>query len=188
MADPQHKPQMTGLDNLTVVLYRIGLVILSISTALFIVESFLHVAILKQYYLSAFAVGTALASANVHLYDVRFRWFIPFMSWLGFMLLAIAFGITSDTATKHIISTGALGFFYAGAGMFAVKEQFCFKIPGLQTVPLLLAASIMCRFFHANLFEVIILIPASVLLLVLSVAKWRMPLHFDVGDKSKYNM
>lgn len=188
MADPQHTPQMTALDNFTVALYRSGLVILSLSTLLFIIESLFNTPLLQQYYLSVFAVGAALASANVHIYDVRFRWLLPFMAWLGFMLLAVSFGIPTESTTKHILTTGALGFFYAGAGMFAVKEQFCFKIPGLQTVPLFLAASVLCRFFHLSMVEVVLLIPASVLLLVLSVAKWRMPLHFDVGDKTKYNM
>ncbi len=189
MADPQHTPHMSALDNFTVVLYRIGLGILSVATALFIGEYFLKTPLLQQHYFSVFAIGTALASANVHLYDVRFRWFIPFMGWMGCMLLAVASGMPDPTTpASHVVKTGALGFFYAGAGMFAVKEQFCFKIPGLQSVPLFLAASVLCRFFHLPMLEVALLIPAAVLLLILSIAKWRMPLHFDVGDKSKYTM
>lgn len=189
MADPQHTPEMTVLDNSTVILYRIGIMLMAISAVLYIVENLTNTPILQQFYLAVFAIGAALSSANVHLYDVRFRWFIPFMGWMGFMLLAIAYALPEDGAiSKHFIETGALGFFYAGAAMFAVKEQFCFKIPGLQTVPLFLVASIGCRFFHLQMLEVIILIPAAVLLFILSIAKWKMPLHFDIGDKTKYNM
>lgn len=189
MADPQHTPHMSALDNFTVVLYRIGLLIMAISSAIFVVEQLMHYPLLEQFYLPTFAIGTALSSGNVHLYDVRFRWFIPFVAWLGFMLLAITYGYKPETGKLHyILETGSLGFFYASAGMFAVKEQFCFKIPGLQTVPFLLAISIGCRFFHLNMFESIILIPASVLLIILSIVKWKMPLHFDVGDKTKYTL
>lgn len=189
MADPQHTPKMSSLDNFTVVLYRIGLMIMAISSALFIAENLLSTPLLNQFYLPVFAIGAALSSANVHIYDVRFRWLIPLMSWLGFIFLAISYGVKAETGTApHIIETGSLGFFYAAAGMFAIKEQFCFKIPGLQTVPFFLAASVGCRFFHLELFETIIIIPASILLLILSISKWRMPLHFDVGDKSKYSM
>lgn len=189
MADPQHTPHMSTLDNFTVILYRIGLLTMAVSTLLFIIEKLSHTPLLQQFYLPTFAIGAALSSGNVHLYDVRFRWFIPLMSWLGFIFLAVSYGIKSETSSlSHIMETGSLGFFYAGAGMFAVKEQFCFKIPGLQTVPFLLAASIGCRFFHMEMFESIILIPASILLLILSIAKWKMPLHFDVGDKTKYTM
>ena len=35
-----------------------------------------------------------------------------------------------------------------------------------------------------RIFSIII----GILLLILSIQKWRMPLHFDIGDKTKYQV
>lgn len=187
MATPEHTPEMKPLDNLTVVLYRTGLSIAALAALIYSIERILGFRLLGDFYLSCFACGIALASADVHLYDPRFRWFIPLMSWIGFMLLAFAYSLKgSGSPAEHVLEAVSLGFFYIGASMFAVKESFCFKITGLNLVPLLLCGTAFSRLLKAPGIEPYFLLPAAFLFTWMVVAKWRMPLHFDVGDKSYY--
>lgn len=190
MATPEHTPEMTALDNMTVTLYRTGLSIIALSALIYSIERIIGMQILGIFYLPVFAAGCALASANIHLYDPKFRWFFPVVGWIGFILLAFAYalkGISPLTLTKTLADL-SLGFFYAGAGMFALKETFCFRIIGLPLVPLFLCGSVLNRLFGFSFAEPYFLFPAGFLLTWLCIAKWRMPLHFDIGDKSLYSL
>ncbi|MCI5141082.1 MAG: hypothetical protein D3909_05005, partial [Candidatus Electrothrix sp. ATG1] len=188
MSTPEHIPEMNSLDNMTVALYRTGLTIAAVSALIYCIERIIGVQILGIFYLPVFATGIALASANVHLYDPKFRWFIPFVSWVGFMILAFAYTLKNSGPTGDILANLSLGFFYVGASMFAVKESFCFRIIGLPLVPLFLCASALSRLFGPSSAEPYFLLPAALLLTWLVIAKWRMPLHFDIGDKSLYGL
>ncbi|MCI5224092.1 MAG: hypothetical protein D3924_15830 [Candidatus Electrothrix sp. AR4] len=185
MATPKHTPDMEPLDRMTVVLYRTGLSIVALTTLLYSIERIIGLEILGVFYLPFFAIGIALAAADVHLYDPKFRWFIPFMAWIGFMLLSFAY-VLKESGSVHILETFSLAFFYLAAAMFAVKESFCFQIKGLNLVPFLLLGSVLCRMFHIALLEPYLLVLAALLLTWLVIEKWRMPLHFDIGDKSRY--
>ncbi|MCI5164035.1 MAG: hypothetical protein D3917_18875 [Candidatus Electrothrix sp. AX5] len=141
-----------------------------------------------MFYLPVFAAGIALASADVHLYDPKFRWFFPFVSWIGFVILAFAYTLKGMSPLAETLANLSLGFFYVGAGMFALKESFCFRIIGLPLVPLFLCGSVLNRLLGSSSAEPYFLLPAALLLTWLVIAKWRMPLHFDVGDKSMYGL
>ncbi|MCI5132109.1 MAG: hypothetical protein D3904_11445, partial [Candidatus Electrothrix sp. EH2] len=69
-----------------------------------------------------------------------------------------------------------------------LKETFCFRIIGLPLVPLFLCCSVLNRLFGFFFVEPYFLLPAAFLLTWLCIAKWRMPLHFDIGDKSLYSL
>ena len=187
MATPNHTPLMEPLDQFTVTLYRIGLSIFALSAILHVLELLSGAYFMGKWYLPLMAAGVAVASANVHLYDPNFRWLFPQMSWIGFIILGFAMQIDSVEITRHF-SMLSLGFFYAGAGMFAVKESFCFKILGLQLVPFFLAGAVFLQWAAQDLAAGIILLPAALLYLRLVYAKWTMPLHFDIGDKSAYKI
>lgn len=183
MADIHHTPQMTSFDNATVALYRIGLTAMSILLVLHVIDYFTVINILGKLFIPLLGTFAALSSANIHLYDHRFRYLIPLMAWIALVLQLYTNG---SSESFFLINTISQGFLYASIGMFALKEDFCFKIPGLKTIPLFLAASVFLHFLGQNKLELILLIPAALLMVVLCIAKWRMPLHFDVGDKSKY--
>ncbi|WP_339137992.1 MAG: DUF2301 domain-containing membrane protein [Candidatus Electrothrix sp. GW3-4] len=188
MATPEHTPEMNSLDNMTVALYRTGLTIASVSALIYSIEQLISVQILGAFYLPVFAAGIALASADVHLYDPKFRWFFPFVSWIGFIILAFAYTLKGTTPLADTLANLSLALFYVGAGMFALKESFCFRIIGLPLVPLFLCGSILNRLLGSSSAETYFLLPAALLLTWLCVAKWRMPLHFDIGDKSLYGL
>ncbi|RWX46310.1 putative integral membrane protein [Candidatus Electrothrix aarhusensis] len=186
MANPEHTPEMSSLDNMTVALYRTGLTIAAVTALIYSIERIIGVQILGVFYLPVFAAGIALASADVHLYDPKFRWFFPFVSWIGFVILAFAYTLKGMSPLAETLANLSLGFFYVGAGMFALKESFCFRIIGLPLVPLFLCGSVLNRLLGFPSAEPYFLLPAALLLTWLVIAKWRMPLHFDIGDKSMY--
>jgi uncharacterized integral membrane protein len=109
------------------------------------------------------------------------------MSWLGCILLGFSLPIQSP-AVKETLAVFSLAFFYAGASMFAVKEYFCFRVPGLPLMPLLLGAALLLRWGGMQAAEGVFLAAAGLLYAWLSIAKWKMPLHFDIGDKSMYKI
>ncbi len=186
MADPNHIPQMTSLDRLTVVLYRVGLTLIALSSLWFALEGLLALSVLGRWYLPLLALGSTLTAANLHLYDPRFRWLMPMMSWLG--LLALVFSAQFEVGRMHmLLELAAQGAFYAGAAMFAMKEYYCFKIPGLPLVPFCLAAVIVCSLLGWSLAADLCLLLAASLYTLMALYKWRMPLHFDIGDKRNYH-
>jgi uncharacterized integral membrane protein len=188
MATPEHTPEMNSLDNMTVALYRTGLTIAAVTALIYSIERIIGVQLLGIFYLPVFAAGIALASADVHLYDPKFRWFFPFVSWIGFIILAFAYTLKGTSPLADTLADLSLGFFYVGAGMFALKESLCFRIIGLPLVPLFLCGSVLSRLLGFSAAEPYFLLPAALLLTWLVIAKWRMPLHFDIGDKSLYGL
>jgi uncharacterized integral membrane protein len=55
-------------------------------------------------------------------------------------------------------------------------------------LPLLLGAALMSMSGDQAWIGALALACAAVIYAYLAVAKWRMPLHFDIGDKSKYQI
>jgi len=187
MASPDHTPEMEPLDRLTVILYRSGLSLFAFSTVLEAAELLSGQPLLGNWHLPLVAASAGLASANIHLYDPRFRWFFPQMSWLGFIVLAFVLPVRSSELAAAL-SVLSLAFFYAGAAMFALKEYFCFRIIGLPFMPIFLGGAVLLRCSGFPVGEGILLTIAALLYLWMVWAKWRMPLHFDIGDKSMYKI
>ncbi len=187
MASPDHIPDMEALDRLTVILYRSGLSIFSLSIALEAIELLSGQSLLGSWYLPLVAASSGIASANIHLYDPRFRWFFPLVSWIGFIVLAFIVPVRSPELAAWL-SVLSLAFFYAGASMFALKEYFCFRVPGLPLMPIFLGGAVLFRWSGFSAGEGILLAVAALLYSWMAWAKWKMPLHFDIGDKSMYKI
>jgi uncharacterized integral membrane protein len=177
MANPEHVPDLDGFDRATVSMYRLGVVAAPVALgglawlALRGHDTFPgHVAVLG---------ATALAVANLHLYDKRIRWVIGASAWVGAALVATG---------GHWPGHAGLGFLFVALSAIALKERFCFRIPGLRLVPLLLAASLIPLLLGQGAVAALLLAPATLLYAALAIAKLRMPLHFDVGDKSRYQV
>ena len=81
-----------------------------------------------------------------------------------------------------------LGGVFITLGGLCFKEYFCFKIPGLRLQPLLVAL----LWFGLELDWVIVAkvcaTLSGLLFFIVTIAKWRMPLHFDIGDKKRYEV
>jgi uncharacterized integral membrane protein len=179
LAHPEHVEALDGLDRLTVRLYRAGFAVLSTGLLALAGAHALWpegTAVAQAWVLA----GAVLSAADVHLYDKRIRWFVQALVWFG-LWMRLAF-------TAEWLQVGGLGFVFAGVSGLALKEQFCFRIPGLRAVPLLLAASLLPMWKGPEVAVAVPLGLAGVILAALTVAKARQPLHFDIGDKSYYQI
>lgn len=168
MADPHIQSPMDVWDYVTVIIYRSGFVLATIML------------LLLPYYsqiaqLGLLIAGTMLAS-SLHLYAKSFRLIFQFVAWIGLLCTVLNFPLL------------ALGAMLLVIGGLSYKEYFCFRVFGLNFQPLLVAVLWAAFTLEWHLLVQILSIVCGLLLLVLSIQKWRMPLHFDIGDKSKYQV
>ncbi|TNH02967.1 hypothetical protein FHQ26_10815 [Testudinibacter sp. TR-2022] len=168
MADPHIQSPMDFWDYLTVILYRCGFVLAVPSVALL------------PYHFDWATKGVLLAAvlcaASLHIYLKHFRLLLQFATWAA----AVCFVLDWQW-----LGLGA-AFFTLGGLCF--KEYFCFRVFGLNLQPLFLALLWLSLVMQATLAAQILSGIATLLLLILSIQKWRMPLHFDIGDKTKYQI
>lgn len=168
MADPHIKSPMDGWDYTTVIIYRLGFVLAV--PMLFMLPWYpatAHVGLL---------IAATLCAACVHLYMKNFRYIFQFAMWVGLLCQVLGFPQL------------ALGAAFLVLGGLSYKEYFCFRVFGLNFQPILMAGLWITSVFDVTIVVQIISIISGLLLAVLSIQKWRMPLHFDIGDKTKYQI
>ena len=168
MADPHIKSPMDFWDYLTVIIYRSGFVLATL--AIFLLPYQSEIAIR-----GLLIAGTMLAS-SLHLYLKQFRLIFQFSVWIG--LLCFIFNLPMIALGAMLLVIGGLSY----------KEYFCFRIFGLNAQPIFVAILWFAFVFEQALLVRIFSIIIGILLLILSIQKWRMPLHFDIGDKTKYQV
>jgi uncharacterized integral membrane protein len=201
-----HEPAqpLTFYDKLSVVLYRAGIVVVAIlvvAGGLAMTFSFDKVTwkdlslkdgpVLLFYFLSLY-LFTGISVGTIHLYAKRFRKLVRIL-----YLSAFAGGVV-----LYVMSGGSpIGFFLkspigpvlvlplAGTvGFIAMKEAFCFKLVEGYLLAILLPTVVllmMLRTFSPALIGAMFVF-AGLLLGYLAWHKVRMPLGYDIGDKSLY--
>lgn len=168
MADPHIRSPMDGWDYLTVIIYRLGFVLAAVMLFLFPYYA-------ETAYVGLLLSGVMLASC-VHLYLKSFRLVFQFAAWVGLLCAVFHFPLLAIGAMLLVI------------GGLSYKEYFCFRIFGLNFQPIFAALLWFSLVFQGQIFVQILSIIMGILLTILSIQKWRMPLHFDIGDKSKYQI
>ncbi|PJG85990.1 DUF2301 domain-containing membrane protein [Conservatibacter flavescens] len=167
MADPHIQSPMDIWDYLTVIIYRTGFVIATLSVALL------------PYYPRA-ELGILLAASccasSLHIYLKQFRLLLQMATWTA--LILFVFGFPNLALDGAFVTLGGLCF----------KEYYCFRIPGLNAQSVFFALLWLCLQAHFMIGVQILSLIIAALLLLLSIQKWRMPLHFDIGDKRKYEV
>lgn len=168
MADPHIKSPMDFWDYLTVVIYRSGFALAGI---MLLILPF-------QFSLSQIGllIAGAMLASSLHLYLKNFRYLFQFVMWIG--LLCQIFSVESL----------ALGASFFVLGGLCYKEYFCFRVWGLNFQPILLAVLWLAVVLQISWLFLPLAILCGVLTLFLSLQKWRMPLHFDIGDKGRYQV
>ncbi|WP_439238783.1 DUF2301 domain-containing membrane protein [Lonepinella sp. BR2919] len=167
MADPHIKSPMDFLDYLTVCLYRTGFILAAIFTALLPYYEFAQIGILA---------AALLCASSLHIYLKKFRLLLQFATWL-----ALFFQIIGQTEL-------ALGAALVTLGGLCFKEYFCFRIFALNLMPIFVALLWLTKVAEITIGLHILSIICTALFAVLAIQKWRMPLHFDIGDKGKYQV
>jgi len=169
MADPHIQSPMDQYDHLTVIIYRLGFTLACPVIALlpwkfgFPIDSLV--------FLSA-----VMCASSLHIYMKSIRLLLQFSTWVG--LLCVVFGFPYLGIGGAFITLGGLCF----------KEYFCFKVPGLRLQPLILAALWFSLVFDVDIVAKVLAAASALLFLITAVYKWRMPRHFDIGDKTKYEV
>nr|WP_321461588.1 DUF2301 domain-containing membrane protein [uncultured Cohaesibacter sp.] len=169
MADPHIKSEMDWFDYISVILYRLGFVLAAPSVALLPWQSDYPARELCF-------VAAAMCASSLHIYMKSFRLTLQGACWVGLVCAMLGFPMIG------------LGGAFITLGGLCFKEYFCFKVPGLPLQPLLLAGLWFALILGALPVAQILAALSALLFFIVSIAKWRMPLHFDIGDKSKYEI
>lgn len=168
MADPHIQSPMDFWDYLTVVLYRTGFSVAAFSLAIFPYwQSVAHVLLL---------VSGVLLASSLHLYVKSIRLLFQFAMWIG--LLCQIFDLGSL----------AIGAVFLVVGGLCYKEHFCFRVWGLNFQPILLALLWVAIYVELRPLVVILCSVCGLWIFFLTFMKWKMPMHFDIGDKRQYQI
>jgi len=176
---------MDALDRATVLLYRSGLGVAAAGLLLAAAGLIFRPTVVGWAW-AAVAAGVGLSVVNMHLYAKLIRWVIGAAAWSGVVLMYAS--PLGRPIAAHWVGFAGLGLLFVALSAFALKEQFCFKVPLLRAVPLFLAASLIPLVGGAPYVASPLLAVAGAVLVTLVYQKSRMPLHFDVGDKSAYQI
>lgn len=194
MADPHHIATLDGFDRLTIRLYRAGIVgsalmILGLAAVFGLRAALLGPpAWVGPVLLAAVGVTSALSAANLHLYDKRVRWILQGAAPLGLALQAVGATLPETSWASWPLQVAGVGFGFVTLSGIALKERFCFRIPGLRLVPPLLALALIPVLIDWPVAAPALLAPAGAVLAWLAVAKLRQPLHLDIGDRRAYQI
>ncbi|PIE42433.1 MAG: hypothetical protein CSA47_01040 [Gammaproteobacteria bacterium] len=166
MADPHIQSPMDGWDIAGVIVYRSGFFLASIAFILF------------PWYVDLSRLGimvaAALTASSLHIYMKSIRTILQYAAWLGLIFALLGWPVFG------------LGWSLVTLGGLAYKENFCFNIPGLNLQPVICALLWLSIALNWSLISHVLAVLSAILFTILSIKKARMPLHFDIGDKSKY--
>ena len=169
MADPHIQSPMDTLDHLTVIGYRLGLTLCAPSVLLLPWALNFPVA-------QCVLLAGVLCAASLHIYAKSFRLLLQAACWSGLVLFLFGWPLLG------------LGAVFITLGGLCFKEQFCFNMPLLKFQPFILAALWLSLACDWAIVAKMLATLAALLFLQLSVTKWRMPSHYDIGDKTKYEI
>ncbi|WP_162892880.1 DUF2301 domain-containing membrane protein [Vibrio superstes] len=184
MANPEHKEHLDGLDKISVVSYRSGITLFALSLLVLFSAELLCVLevdispVLREWSLNLIAISAALSAANIHVYNKKVRAIIAWSSWLGLALFIVL-------PTKEWLYIGFMFITFSG---IALKESYCFKVKGLNLVPLLLILSVLVMWMKEPAILAALSGLGGFIYAVLAIEKWKMPLHFDIGNKASYEI
>ncbi|PQJ89935.1 DUF2301 domain-containing membrane protein [Aliivibrio sifiae] len=184
MANTEHIEILDSLDKISVITYRLGITLFSLTlflSSLAITDDISLVLIdgsLKEFTFITLALSAAMSAANLHVYDKKIRMLITWSAWIGLVLLSLL-----DDSRFFWLPVGFIFVTFSG---IALKESFCFKVMGLRLVPFLLCIATLMLAMEVWLIALICLALSGVIFLFLAIQKWRMPLHFDIGNKGNY--
>lgn len=190
---------LTKKDKITVVLYRLGIVMSTviISIAAYLLmnrEQFYNdpqIYLIANFLLISLYIFIGMSVFFIHLYVSRFHRALKKLYYISLVALLILFiaskgdviGFLSGRFGPLLIIplSGCLGFITA-------KEAFCFKLFEGYIVALIMPLYLL--FLAAGIVSIeglaIGVTAIAALLVFFTLRKVFMPIHFDIGDKSAY--
>ncbi len=192
MGDTQVFQPLTREDRITVVLYRIGIVL---SAMIMVLLCFLGTApgtFPADVLVYGFYASVGMSVFFIHLYVGAFKTYLKLLYYAGLgglvLLLVLgkgspATGITSGPFGPLLLLplSGCLGFITA-------KEAFCFRLFEGYLLAMIMPAYLVLAAAGAlsrsgALYGLVLI---TVMLVIFTLRKAFMPLAYDIGDKSAY--
>ncbi len=205
MGDPNAKSELTTFDKISVGLYRSGIV-LAMLCIVYAAAFFYHVVfeIPLPFFLSGpnhtlvfwiFVSSVCFSISFLHLYSRQILNVIRSFAVIGFIIL-VARAIAGEGLTEIIYSKGVSGkigvagwgFIMAAFAGIGAKEAYCFRLKEGYAYGILSAILVLTHLFGllSQLTGYILILLIAILVVTFTVRKLRLPLHYDIGDKSKY--
>ncbi|MGO2508365.1 DUF2301 domain-containing membrane protein [Vibrio hibernica] len=171
MADIHVKEDLDIIDYLTVGLYRLSFGVSAIAMVLYNVIPF-------DYASKLLICSSLVAAACMHIYDKKIRWII-----LGSALFSVCWLMLG------IAPILAIGASFLVTSALTIKEYYCFRIYLVRITPVVLILYWLSLLISVSSILTHGFAIASFLLLIgMCIAKFRQPFHFDIGDKSKFQV
>lgn len=206
MGEKTIQQPLTAFDKFTVFLYRSGIVIATACILYAIYFFYLNSAEAtpNEYFIGripaivfwVFVISVNMSVIFLHLYSKQILQAIRLATQAGsviLMILAVTGNLDYASLFQSSGWTGkvgviGLGLVLAGFSGIGAKEAFCFKLYEGYAYGICLAILVLLQLFGAlsakNGF-IFSLIP-GILILVFTLRKLTLPLHYDIGDKSRY--
>jgi uncharacterized integral membrane protein len=203
MGDTKGFQSLTKWDKISVTLYRLGIVIsmfcfiYAVVALYFFSSGVLDHSVLKEgipnLVLWTFLISVGLSLSLLHLYSkpilriIQSFWFISVI-----IFVFLAFSSTQGRFIDNILNDGlgiiGWGFLLAAFSGIGAKEAFCFKLYegylfGILNAILVLG-NLLSIFSPSMSFALLTII--TFLVTLFTIRKLQNPIHYDIGDKSRY--
>jgi uncharacterized integral membrane protein len=201
MGEKQVFQPLTREDSVTVVLYRIGIVLSAVimSGLAFVLATassssgVLRVSPAADILLYGLYASVGMSVFFIHLYIRKFKSFLKNLYYIGLVCFAVLLFMGKGSPATALLRepSGALFLLPLSGclGFVTAKEAFCFQLfEGyllamiMPIYLLLVSGSILTR---VGVSSGLVLI--AVMLILFTLRKAFMPLAFDIGDKSAYH-
>ncbi len=190
---------LTSKDKITVVLYRLGIVM---STVIISIIAYLlmsreqfyndsQINTIANFLLISLYVSIGMSVFFIHLYVSRFHRALKNLYYISLIGLLLLYAVSKGDIIGFISGNhGALLLIPLSCclGFITAKEAFCFKLIEGYIVALIMP--VLLVFLSAGIVSMeglsIGAAAISGMLIFFTMRKVFMPLHFDIGDKSAY--
>jgi len=200
MGEKQVFQPLTREDKITVVLYRVGIVLSAITmsglayllVAAYSNSSTVRISTSADLLASGLYAAVGLSVFFIHLYIRKFHTYLKYLYFISLGCLAVLFAIGKGSpvaALAQVPSSPLLLLPLSGClGFVTAKEAFCFKLNEgyllamIMPIYLLLVSAGNLNSRGASYGLVLI----AAMLVVFTLRKVFMPIAYDIGDKSAY--
>jgi len=206
MGEKELKQALTAYDRFTVFLYRTGIVVATMCILYATGFFYLHVnALVVPPVFSgsnpvmvfwAFVGSVSVSVSFLHLYSKKVLNIIRAFAVFGVLILFFL-ALTGNLDYRALfeshgwqgkIGVIGLGFVLAGFSGIGAKEAFCFRLYEGYAYGIALAILVLLHLsgFLSPGFGFVYTCLVAVLILVFTIRKLFLPVHYDIGDKSRY--
>ena len=200
MGEQQIFQPLTKEDKVTVVIYRVGIVLsaIIISLAAYMMLNYLKhtpdasISLKFNILLISLYISVGLSVFFIHLYISKFKRTLKKLYYISVAALVILLIVGKGNLLGVVVNKpyGPLLLIPLSLclGFIAAKEAFCFKLTEGYLLALimplyLLLFSVRMLSFEGAAYGLLLI---AFMLLFFTFRKVFMPLHFDIGDKSAY--